>query len=187
MNNDKVSIIIPAYNASNYLSQAIDSALAQSYHNIEIIVVNDGSNDNGATEAIALSYGDKIKYIYKENGGSSSALNTGIQMMTGEWFSWLSHDDLYMPDKIKAQMDYLTKLNILESEYSKHVFFSARDLIDSEGNIIRKSNAERSKAFAELIEGLKDNAKLIAGFPNYNFYGCSCLIHIDALKKNRLF
>jgi glycosyltransferase involved in cell wall biosynthesis len=59
----KVSIVIPVYNGSNYLSQAIDSALAQTYPNIEIVVVNDGSNDGGATEKIALSYGDKVRYF----------------------------------------------------------------------------------------------------------------------------
>ena len=76
-----VSIIIPVYNGANYMREAIDSALAQTYRNIEIIVVNDGSNDNGETERIALSYGDKIKYFHKENGGVSSALNLGIQNM----------------------------------------------------------------------------------------------------------
>lgn len=84
----KVSIVIPAYNASNYLSEAIDSALAQSYDNIEIIVVNDGSKDGGATAEVAKKYDDKIRYFEKENGGSSSALNVGVQNMTGEWFSW---------------------------------------------------------------------------------------------------
>ena len=87
MYQPKISIVIPAYNASNYLAEAIDSALAQTYPNVEIIVVNDGSKDDGATERIALSYGDKIRYFSKENGGSSSALNTGIANMTGEWFS----------------------------------------------------------------------------------------------------
>ena len=78
MLNPKISIIIPAYNASNYLEEAIDSALSQTYQNIEIIVVNDGSEDGGATERIALSYGDRIRYFFKKNGGSSSALNVGI-------------------------------------------------------------------------------------------------------------
>lgn len=107
--NPKVSIIIPVYNGSNYMSEAIDSALAQTYKNIEVIVVNDGSNDGGKTEAIAKSYGDRIRYFYKENGGVATALNLGISKAEGEYISWLSHDDLYYPHKIKAQIDYLNK------------------------------------------------------------------------------
>jgi glycosyltransferase involved in cell wall biosynthesis len=76
--NPKVSIIIPVYNGSNFLKEAIDSAIAQTYKNIEIIVINDGSSDNGATEKIAKSYGDKIRYFKKENGGVATALNLGI-------------------------------------------------------------------------------------------------------------
>lgn len=119
MNNLKVSIIIPVYNGENYIKQAIDSALNQTYNNIEVIVVNDGSSDN--TDQICKSYGKKIKYIKKENGGVSSALNVGIKNMTGDYFSWLSHDDLYFPEKIEKQINYLKKIKktnvILFSDY----------------------------------------------------------------------
>lgn len=106
--NPLVSIVIPVYNGSNFLREAIDSALAQTYRNLEIIVVNDGSYDD--TEEIALSYGDKIRYIAKENGGTSTALNLGIANMRGEYFSWLSHDDLYYPQKIARAVEELSKL-----------------------------------------------------------------------------
>ncbi len=69
-----VSIVIPVYNGSNYMAEAIDSALSQTYENIEVVVVNDGSRDEGRSDAIAKGYGDKIRYFPKENGGSSSAL-----------------------------------------------------------------------------------------------------------------
>jgi len=114
--NPKVSIVIPVYNGSNYMKEAIDSALVQTYKNIEIIVINDGSTDDGKTDEIAKIYGDKIRYYYKENGGVASALNLGIQKMTGEYFSWLSHDDVYLRNKIKNQINYLetqTEKNIL--------------------------------------------------------------------------
>ena len=99
--NPLVSIIIPVYNGENYVAEAIDSALAQTYDNIEIIVVNDGSEDR--TDEICKSYGNKIRYFKKENGGTSTALNLGIKNMNGEYFSWLSHDDKYYPNKIKRQ------------------------------------------------------------------------------------
>ena len=86
----------------------------QTYKNIEVIVINDGSNDNNKTENIALSFNNKIKYFKKENGGVSSALNLGIRKMNGDYFSWLSHDDLYETDKIKKQIEYISKNPKLE-------------------------------------------------------------------------
>jgi hypothetical protein len=116
-----VSIVIPVYNGANYLREAIDSALAQTYNNCEVIVVNDGSIDNGTTESIALSYGDRIRYFSKENGGVGSALNLGIREMRGEYFSWLSHDDVYFPHKIEYQVVFLRELGrrdvVLYSDY----------------------------------------------------------------------
>lgn len=107
--NPKVSIVIPVYNGSDYLQVAIESALSQTYKNIEVIVVNDGSNDNGKTENIALSFSNKLRYYKKENGGVASALNLGISEMRGDYFSWLSHDDLYFPEKIFYQIEFLKK------------------------------------------------------------------------------
>ncbi len=99
-----VSIVIPVYNGARYLGEAIRSALGQTYRNIEVVVVNDGSSDAGQTEAAALSFGDRIRYYYKPNGHVASALNFGIRHMRGEYFSWLSHDDLYGPNKIETQL-----------------------------------------------------------------------------------
>lgn len=100
--NPKVSIVIPVYNGSKYMREAIDSALGQTYPNIEVIVVNDGSTDD--TEEIALSYGNKVRYYSKENGGVSSALNIGLEKMTGEYFQFLPHDDILQPQKIEKQI-----------------------------------------------------------------------------------
>jgi glycosyltransferase involved in cell wall biosynthesis len=103
-----VSIVIPVYNGSNYMQCAIDSALGQDYDNIEVIVVNDGSTDN--TDEIAKSYGDKIRYFSKENGGVSIALNLAIKNARGEYISWLSHDDYYLPNKISRQIEELGRI-----------------------------------------------------------------------------
>jgi glycosyltransferase involved in cell wall biosynthesis len=102
-----VSIVIPVYNGANFMREAIDSALAQTYPNIEVLVVNDGSTDSGETATIARSYGTRIVYLEKPNGGCASALNLGIQNMRGEYFSWLSHDDFYAPSKIARQIEVL--------------------------------------------------------------------------------
>ncbi len=126
----KVSIVIPVYNGSNYLREAIDSALAQTYGNIEVIVVNDGSNDGGKTEAIAKSYGEGIRYFYKENGGVATALNLGIKKAEGEYISWLSHDDVYYPHKIEAQISQLA------SGEKDIVLYGDFDIIDGESKLI---------------------------------------------------
>ena len=105
-----VSIVIPVYNGSRYLREAIDSALNQTYQNREVIVVNDGSRDGGKTEEIAKSYGDRIRYFAKENGGVASALNLGIAKANGEFISWLSHDDAYTPMKLENQINFLSRL-----------------------------------------------------------------------------
>ncbi len=183
----KVSIVIPAYNASNYLAEAIDSALAQTYPNAEIIVVNDGSKDDGATRMVALSYGDKIRYFEKENGGSSSALNMGIANMTGEWFSWLSHDDLYVPEKLEKQVEYMKTLNIDDAELSKHIFFSASELIDADGKIIHACDIKKSRKLADKVNRFPHNGYLIAEPTVYNFHGCSCLVHKNVFSDVGFF
>lgn len=176
MSNDLaplVSIVIPVYNGSNYLREAIDSALAQTYKNIEILVINDGSNDDGRTEAIARSYGNKIRYFCKTNGGVSSALNLGIKEMRGEYFSWLSHDDVYYPEKTERQVKHLK--NIQDRE--KVVLYSDYDFIDERSAYIRtkKIKAVPAKQF---------QFELIAGSP---LNGCSVLIPKACIKATGFF
>ena len=117
-----VSVIIPVYNGANYLREAIESVIKQSYKQIEIIVVNDGSTDKGETERIALLFGDKIRYYKKENGGVATALNLGIKKMQGEYFMWLSHDDIFYPDKIRYQVEMVLKEKVLLSICSYEIF-----------------------------------------------------------------
>ena len=95
----RVSIVIPIYNAEKYLRECIESALNQKYEDIEVIAVNDGSKDNSLK--ILEEYSDRINIISKKNGGTASALNLGIKNMTGEWFKWLSADDVLYPNAIE--------------------------------------------------------------------------------------
>jgi glycosyltransferase involved in cell wall biosynthesis len=119
----RVSIIIPMYNGVNYMRQAIDSALNQTWPSTEVIVVNDGSNDGGETDRIARSYGDRIRYVEKRNGGVASALNAGLDVMDGDVFCWLSHDDLHVSTKTEQQVARWTALGrpgdvVLYSDYT---------------------------------------------------------------------
>ncbi len=169
----KVSIIIPVYNGSNFLKEAIDSAIAQTYNNIEIIVVNDGSNDDGVTEKIAKSYGNKVKYYWKENGGVASALNYGIEKMTGEYFSWLSHDDMYDKNKIKYQIKFLESLG------RNDVIVACNAKVLYENGLTRKEYIDK-QLFAYF-----DIFLAIAGDIGVN--GCSLLIPRDILIKSKGF
>jgi hypothetical protein len=124
----KVSIVIPVYNGANYLREAIDSVLAQTYSNCEVLVINDGSTDGGKTEQIALSYGEKIRYFYKANGGVGSALNFGLREANGEFFCWLSHDDIYLPLKIEREIKVFQSLSDRNA-----VVFCNHSIMDARG------------------------------------------------------
>lgn len=175
--NPLVSIVIPVYNGSNFLSEAIDSALAQTYNNVEIVVVNDGSKDDGATEKVALSYGDKIRYFSKPNGGVSSALNYGIEKMKGDYFSWLSHDDLYEPRKIEREIGELSKYEDKENT----IICCADSLIDAEGTPIYYP--------AKRLNGLYSGPNLFDIFfsGHLNINGCTLLIHKTAFERFGMF
>jgi len=105
----KVSVIIPCYNQAHFLTAAVDSVLAQAYTDWECIIVNDGSTDN--TESVALAYAEKdrrIKYTRKENGGLSSARNTGLNIAAGKFIQFLDADDVLEPQKFSMQLQSLT-------------------------------------------------------------------------------
>lgn len=124
--NPKISIVIPVFNGSNYMQEAIDSALSQTYQNIEVLVINDGSCDEGKTEKIALSYENKIRYFCKENCGVASALNLGIKKMSGDYFSWLSHDDFFSENRIEEDVRLINN-NENKITYSRHIIVDAKN------------------------------------------------------------
>jgi len=169
--NPLVSIVIPVYNGSNYLREAIDSALNQKYRNIEVLVINDGSNDNGATSALALSYGNKIRYFEKENGGVASALNLGIKEMRGEYFSWLSHDDVYNSNKIRTQIEYLRGV-----DYRKIVLYSDYCCID-----------EKSELISCIDLNLTDAKNFYYNLIMEGIHGCTLLIPKECFVKKGMF
>lgn len=97
-----VSVIIPTYNRASTLRRTVDSALAQTYQPLEVIVVDDGSSDG--TGEVLRSYGDRIQAIYQPNGGPSAARNTGARSAKGQWLAFLDSDDVWKPEKIERQV-----------------------------------------------------------------------------------
>ena len=122
MDDPLVSVIIPCYRQAEYLPDAIDSALAQTYPRIEVVVINDGSDDN--TDEVAKSYGDRITYVRRENGGLGAARNTGFAASRGQFIQFLDADDVIAVEKITRQMACLRSrpdVGVCICKYSKTV------------------------------------------------------------------
>ncbi|WP_178917291.1 glycosyltransferase family 2 protein [Natronomonas gomsonensis] len=103
-----VSVIIPVYNRAGVLRRAIDSALAQTVEDIEVLVVDDGSTDD--TAAVVGDYDDRVRYLpHDRNRGRSAARNTGIDAATGEYVAFLDSDDRWLPHKLERQLDRLPR------------------------------------------------------------------------------
>jgi glycosyltransferase involved in cell wall biosynthesis len=116
MTNPLVSVIIPVYNADKYIAETLESCIKQTYDNIEIIVVNDGSKDSG--EDVILSFSDsRIKYFKIENSGSCEARNYGISKASGELFQFLDHDDVLDINKIKIQISQYNRIKQLGKNF----------------------------------------------------------------------
>ncbi len=170
-----VSLIIPVYNGSNYLEEAIQSALNQTYDNIEIVVVNDGSQDGGKSEKIAKKFGKNIVYLKKKNGGVSSALNYGISKMSGDYFAWLSHDDLIDNNHIEKLVEWLSYEG---TDYD--IPFSSFKLIDENGDILFNETIKAQLFCNDLkISFYYNDLSLLQGEIN----GGSVLIPKDAFNK----
>jgi teichuronic acid biosynthesis glycosyltransferase TuaG len=163
----KVSIVIPFYNCP-YINQAIYSALLQTYPNVEVIVVSDGSwmHINKLQPFL-----NRIRYIHKSNGGTASALNTGIMNATGAYIAWLSSDDVFYPKKLANQMSFMLAHKALIS-------FTNYDLINSEGHITQRSVGVR---FPNVIKFYK---RLIAG---NTINGCTTIMKKELLTRFGLF
>src|SRR5580704_4878298 len=101
-----ISVVIPTYNRAEKVRRAIESVLAQTVRNLEIIVVDDGSSDETAL-VLERAFGNRIGYFAQPNQGAGVAGNPGIEEATGEWIAFLDSDDLWEPEKIEQQLDAL--------------------------------------------------------------------------------
>ena len=168
MKNYLVSIIIPVYNGANYVAKALESAVNQTYKNLEIIVINDGSKDEGATKkAVEPFLEDKrVTYIEKENGGVSSVLNFGIKYFKGDFFVWLSHDDMFHPKSIELRLEKWIKLG----ENPKTIISTETKYIDENGK-----NKFRVAAKGKNVNNIYD---IVSSVIN----GCSLLLPREAIQ-----
>ena len=109
----RISVIVPVYNVEQYLPRCVESILAQTYENLEILLVDDGTKDNcGAICDAYARQDERVKVIHKENGGLSSARNAGIDVSTGEYFSFVDSDDWIEPDMYEKMMALTEKYGV---------------------------------------------------------------------------
>ena len=123
----KVSVVIPAYNGDRYLAAAINSILAQTYQDLEIIVVDDGSTDN--TPQIAQQYGARVQYFSQTNQGVAASRNLGLAAATGAYIAFLDQDDVFLPHKLACQVA------LLEKDDSLGIVNSGWQITDQQGEV----------------------------------------------------
>ena len=140
MNTGLVSIMMPAFNAEQYIGQAIQSVTSQSYPSWELVVVDDGSTDG--TARVVEQFKDlRIKLIHQANGGEAAARNTALQHMTGEFIAFLDADDLYLPDHLKLTVGILQQHPEWDGVYTDGIH------IDAEGNELPSLSSRRRGPF----------------------------------------
>lgn len=150
-----VSIVTPCYNGEEYLERFFNSILAQTYPNIELVFINDGSTDR--TEDIVNSYSVRfqkkgIRFIYRtqENAGQAAALNNGLKLFSGEYMNWMDSDDVISPEFIEKRVEFLSSNPECAFCYGKTVFASEKDT----GTIIKtigKRDSTRRHGFFEDV------------------------------------
>lgn len=139
--NPLVSIIVPAYNCAHFLPEALDSILAQQYPNIEVIVVDDGSSDGSAE--IAEAYGSPVKVIRQKNQGPAAARNRGVRESRGEYLAFLDGDDVWLPGKLLAQLEYFAshkEVGIVYGNFKRWRMNEAGDYPPKEAFITSEQN-----------------------------------------------
>jgi GT2 family glycosyltransferase len=165
----RVTVVMPVFNGRPYFRSALASAAAQTYPDLEILVVDDGSADPiEVADDVAAVACSKIRLLRKSNGGVGSALNQAIEHATGQFFAWLSHDDLYHPDKIARQIEYHRRIGDPDGS-----LFSNFDLIDDAGSLVGRTRFTR----AGLMNAPR--SALLGSFIN----GCTVLVPMHVMRK----
>ena len=103
----RVSVIIPSFNRAHCIAGSVESVLAQSFQDLEVIVVDDGSTDN--TQEVLARFGNRIRVIRQDNGGVSAARNAGMRAARASWIAFQDSDDMWRPEKLQAQIECLEK------------------------------------------------------------------------------
>ncbi|MEM5785893.1 MAG: glycosyltransferase [Syntrophobacteraceae bacterium] len=159
MRNVKVSVIMPTYNHAMFIAESIESVLAQTFPDWELIIVNDASTDN-TSEVIgdyAHRFPSRVRIVNKEtNGGTTLALNDALALCTGQYIGWLSSDDLYSHDCLEKQIEVL-------EEQNAGMAFGAWDMIDENGNFMEsvKYDFSEKNIYRELLRYCPESCTML--------------------------
>lgn len=143
----RVSVIMPVYNAAKFISEALESVFAQTYKDIEIVLVDDQSKDNSANiiEEYMNTHHNIVYYLQPTNQGAGAARNKALEIATGEYVAFLDSDDVWMPTKIERQIDLM---NEMDTPFS----YAAISMIDENGNTIKsKRNIKETCDYKYLL------------------------------------
>ncbi len=188
-----ISVIVPVYNVQAYLAECVESILVQTYQDLEIILVDDGSTDGSGALCDGLALGDpRVRVIHKENGGLSDARNAGLELATGQWLSFVDGDDLLAPETLErlhsaavgfgCPMAVCNILRLYEDGKTECFYRPAEAVRILDGNErfeTLKQPSVCNKLFCkELFDGVR--------FPMGKYYEDTFVYHIPAYRAGRI-
>ncbi|MBI1877687.1 MAG: glycosyltransferase [Chloroflexi bacterium] len=149
MNHPLVSVIIPAYNAQNFIGETIQSVINQTYPDWEMLVVDDGSTDE--TRQVIEKYltDSRVKYLYQPNQERAAARNHGLRGSSGKYIAFLDADDLWLPDKLKVQVEYLDTHSEMGLCFTHHRFINEEGTLTGKPGVMFKPGPDQ---FSRLLE-----------------------------------
>jgi glycosyltransferase involved in cell wall biosynthesis len=177
-----VSVIIPTYNYGRFVVEAVESALGQTYPNVEVIVVDDGSTDDTqrriapyvAGSAVRLLPRAKppIQLVRQANRGAPAALNRGIQLARGDWIAWLSADDTFLPTKLQEQVAHAAQ------HPDERLIYTDWYLVDAAGRVTTTVRSLQFASHQQLVRAL---------FGACVINGSTTLIHRTCFERDGMF
>ena len=175
-----VSVIMPAYNAEKYIYMSIASVMQQTYRNVELVIVDDGSTDTTLEimKECVRRWPDKIRIFSRaQNGGTAAALNDAIEMAEGKYICWLSADDLYCDDMVESEVSYLKQNKGCDAVFSKCAFIDGdSQLLGSQQFVVDEVNF--SYGMPRIVHLL-----LLLNF----WHGCTLLAKAECFKREDRF
>ena len=145
----RVSVVIPCYNAAKYVRDSIQSVLDQGHDNLEILVTDDGSSDDSAR--VIQAFGDRVDYVWQENGGICAARNNSLRRVTGEYVAFLDADDLWAADSLSVRLSYLSQHPDIDLVFGVVEAFLSEDVSQEEAAKSRLPDVQTGRLAGSVL------------------------------------